>query len=98
MKTLLILSVLLIPCFISAQEVSEIDSVPLTDLQIQKINAISKSMESLKKQYEEAQKSLELQMSETLIFVLDANGLDPRKYEISGVEGKTLTIKLKPEK
>lgn len=66
--------------------------VEITALQAQKIAEINKAKSDLKKQYEDAVKQLDGQLSDHLIFIADANKIDPKTIKsVPAIEPKSIT-------
>lgn len=72
--------------------------VEITPLQAQKIADLNKAKADLKKQYDQAVKQLEGQLSDHLIFIADANKIDPQTIKsVQSIEPKHITFIIKKE-
>ena len=66
----------------NAETLSDTITVQLTPLQAQKIADLDKEVEDLKHRFNQALKEVSMRLSEHLMFIADANGIDPKGAQI----------------
>lgn len=96
MKALITLLLITVATMLQAQ--TDTITVDITALQAQRITEINKAKADLKKQYDQAVKQLDSQLSDHLVFIADANQIDPRTIQnVQAIEAKSITYIVKKE-
>lgn len=96
MKYIIALAFILCNGYVTGQ--TDTIKVEITPLQAQKIADINRAKADLKKQYEYAAKQLEGELSDHLVFIADANKIDPNRIKsVQSIEPKHITFIIKKE-